>query len=119
MTPDLNARTHPAVDPAGHADPAGATSAPGAVVVRIPGALRPMADGAGEVSVAAGTVAMVLERLVARHPGLGRHLLTDDGRVRDYVNVFLNDDDVRTLAGPATPVSPADTLTIVPSIAGG
>lgn len=101
------------------ANPADAMTAPGAVVVRIPGPLRALADGADEVRVEGGTVARVLERLVADYPGLRRHLLTEDGRVRDYVNVFLNEDDVRTLDGVATPVDGEDAVTIVPSIAGG
>lgn len=95
------------------------TGAPGGIVVRVPGPLRSLVDGAAEVEVPAGTVAGALETLVLRHPGLRRHLLADDGAVRDYVNVFRNDDDVRYLEGVATPVRPGDTLTIVPSIAGG
>ena len=95
-----------------------ASSAPG-VVVRIPGPLRSLADGAGEVKLEGTTVAEVLERLVAQYPGLRRHLLTDTGGVRDYVNVFVDADDVRALDGVATAVGPDDTITIVPSIAGG
>ena len=101
------------------ANPAGTARATGGVVVRIPGPLRTLADGAGEVAVRGDTVAAVLEKLVIAHPGLRRHLLTDAGDVRDYVNVFVNDDDVRYLDGADTPVSADDTMTIVPSIAGG
>lgn len=99
--------------------PGPGTDAHGAVVVRIPGPLQRLTDGEAEVRVPAGTVAATLETLVIRHPGLRRHLLTDDGDVRDYVNVFLNEDDVRYLSGVRTAVSAGDTLTIVPSIAGG
>lgn len=95
-----------------------APSAPG-LVVRIPGPLRALTDRADEVKVQGTTVAEVLERLVVRYPGLRRHLLTDTGGVRDYVNVFVNEEDTRTLDGVATAVGPGDTITIVPSIAGG
>jgi molybdopterin synthase sulfur carrier subunit len=74
------------------------------------------------VAVRAATVAAALERLVSDHPGLRRHLLTDGGpgiELRDHVNVFVNDDDIRTLDGTATSVAAEDTITIVPSIAGG
>ncbi len=106
----------------GHAGVADGSSGPpgaGAVVVRIPGPLRSLTDGAGELEIPGGTVGTVLETLVLRHPGLRRHLLTEDGTVRDYVNVFLNEDDVRYRDGVDTPVAPTDTVTIVPSIAGG
>ncbi len=92
---------------------------PGRVVVRIPGPLRSLTDRTDEVKVGGSTVAEVLERLVVRYPGLRRHLLTDTGGVRDYVNVFVNEEDARTLDGVATAVGPGDTITIVPSIAGG
>ena len=97
---------------------ADAPSAPG-VVVRVPGPLRALTDGAGEVRVEGTTVAEVLERVVLQYPGLRRHLLTDTGGIRDYVNVFVDADDIRTLDGVATAVGPDDTITIVPSIAGG
>ena len=91
----------------------------GSVVVRIPGPLRPLADGRGEVTVPAGTVAAVLDTVVARHPGLRRHLLTEAGEVRDYVNIFLGEDDIRYLDGVSTAVVAGSVVTIVPSIAGG
>lgn len=97
----------------------GARADTGDVVVRIPGPLRPLTDGEGEVVVPAGTVGAVLETLVVRHPGLRRHLLTDEGGVRDYVNIFLGEDDVRYLDGVGTAAPAGSILTIVPSIAGG
>ncbi len=124
--PETSARTTAGSSPA--ASPDRATSAaegrstPDTIVVRIPGPLRALTDGAGEVEAAGATVAGVLERLVEEHPGLRRHLLTDGvagTEVRDHVNVFVNDDDVRTLDGVATSVAAEDTITIVPSIAGG
>jgi molybdopterin converting factor small subunit len=113
-SPETNQRTA--------ANPDRAPSAAGMVVVHIPGPLRALTGGAGEVEVRGGTVAEVLERLVTHHPGLRRHLLTDSGagtEVRDYVNIFVNEEDVRTLDGVATAVGSEDAITIVPSIAGG
>lgn len=89
------------------------------VVVRIPGALRDVAGGSGEVRGAGGTVGAVLDDVVARHPGLRRHLRDEQGALREHVNVYLNDDDIRWLQGERTPVAPGDALTVVPSIAGG
>ena len=119
--PRTTAGSNPAASPDRAASAAAGRSMP-AVAVRVPGPLRALTDGAGELEVEGATVAAVLERLVADYPGLRRHLLADGGpatEVRDYVNVFVNDDDVRTLDGVATTVGPEDTITIVPSIAGG
>jgi sulfur-carrier protein len=88
-------------------------------VVRIPVALRGLADGLGEIEVPAGTVGEVLEEVVRRHPGLRRHFRTDDGALRQHVNVFVNEEDIRHLAGEATAVGAGDAVTVVPSIAGG
>lgn len=71
------------------------------------------------VAVSGESVADALEQLARTHPHLRRHLYTDQGALRSYVNVFVNDDDIRTLQGIETRVSDADTLYIVPSIAGG
>jgi len=87
--------------------------------VRIPTPLRPYTGGAKEVEVAGETVAAALGDLVQRHPDVKRHLFDDAGALRAYVNVFLNDDDVRALQGEATPLKPGDRLMIIPSIAGG
>lgn len=97
-----------------HAGPSGPR-----VTVRLPGALRPLAGGAGRLEVAGGTVAEVLAELVRRHPGLGRHLRTESGSVREHVNVFLDEEDIRYLDGMATPVADGQELFIIPSIAGG
>jgi len=88
-------------------------------VVRIPTPLRPYAENQKEVSAGGDTVAAALEHLAARFPALRPHLFDGDGRLRSYVNVFVNDQDIRGLQGEATPVSPTDRLMIVPSIAGG
>jgi len=71
------------------------------------------------VEVKAGSVGDALTGLVAKHPELRRHLYTDDGKLRAFVNVYLNDEDVRYLQKEATAVKDSDTISIVPSIAGG
>jgi sulfur-carrier protein len=98
-----------------------ATTTPGidAATVRIPGPLRGLAGGTGEVAVRPGTVRAVLDDLVRRHPGLLRHFRTEQGDLREHVNVFVNEEDIRYLDGEGTPVAPGDTVTVVPSIAGG
>jgi len=88
--------------------------------VFIPTPLRQFAAGNDTVEVNAGTIAGALEELTQRHPDLRKHLFTGEGKVRAFVNVYLNDEDVRYLPEKdATKVSAADTLTIIPSIAGG
>jgi molybdopterin converting factor small subunit len=87
--------------------------------LRVPTPLRPYTGGAKEVEVRGDTVAASLQDLTARYPDLRRHLFDDAGALRPYINVFLNEDDVRTLQGEATHVSEGDRLMIVPSIAGG
>ncbi|HEX9689139.1 MAG TPA: molybdopterin-synthase adenylyltransferase MoeB [Thermoanaerobaculia bacterium] len=87
--------------------------------ILLPTPLRPYADGAASVDVAATTVAAALTELVARHPQLRKHLYDDAGRVRSFVNLYKNDEDVRYLEKEGTPLADGDSLSIVPSIAGG
>jgi adenylyltransferase/sulfurtransferase len=89
------------------------------VTIRIPAALRSYAGGGGEVQVAARTVREALDRLVERHPPLRPHLFNERGELRNFVNAYVNEDDVRALEGPRTRVKEGDLITIVPSIAGG
>ena len=89
---------------------------PNAVVIPTP--LRTFAGGQRQVHVDAATVGGALEDLVRRHPQLGTHLYAEGG-LRSFVNVFVNDENVRDLEGPSTAVRPGDTITIIPSIAGG
>jgi len=91
-----------------------------AATIHLPTPLRPLADGATEIRVSAGTVKDALDDLAREYPRLRRHLFTEDGSLRGYVNVFLNEDEVRTLPQQdATPLGAGDTLMIIPSIAGG
>ena len=87
--------------------------------IHIPTPLRPYAGKQATIEVTAGTVGEALSQLVTQHPDLRRHLYTDDGRLRAFVNVYLNDEDIRYLQKEATAVKADDALSIVPSIAGG
>ena len=89
------------------------------VTVSIPTPLRSFTGGSDAVALAGRTVGEVLDGLLAAHTGLKRHLMQDDGRLRTFVNLYLNDTDIRQLESTATPVAEGDVLTIVPSIAGG
>jgi molybdopterin/thiamine biosynthesis adenylyltransferase/rhodanese-related sulfurtransferase/molybdopterin converting factor small subunit len=89
------------------------------VTIQIPTPLRRFTGEQGEVEVEGGTVGEAMSSLADRFPSVKRHLFTDDGSLRSFVNVFLNDEDVRHLKSQQTPVSPGDTLIIIPSIAGG
>jgi len=88
-------------------------------LIRIPAALRDYTSGAAEMAVACESVGVALDRLLNAYPQLRRHLYTERGELRSYVNVFVNENDVRTLAGLQTQIADEDTLMIVPSIAGG
>ena len=91
-----------------------------AAVVHLPTALVDHTGGNASVLVEASTIEGSLRALVGRHPALRRHLYADTGELRGYVNVFLNEDEMRTLPdGMGTRVSEGDVLMIVPSIAGG
>jgi adenylyltransferase/sulfurtransferase len=89
------------------------------VIVSIPTPLRSFTAGKDTLEFSGATVGEVLDGLVATHTGLKRHLLQDDGRLRNFVNLYLNETDIRHLSSTATPVRSGDVLTIVPSIAGG
>ena len=90
-----------------------------AVNVMIPTPLRAYAGKQQHVEVNAKTVGEALAALTGQHGDLRRHLYQDDGKLRSFVNVYVNDDDIRYLQKEATPVKDGDTISIVPSIAGG
>jgi sulfur-carrier protein len=87
--------------------------------VKIPPVLRPSTAGAKEVDAEGGTVGEVLRALAAEHPATQSQLFAEDGGLNRYVNVYLNDEDVRVLDGLETGVRPQDTLVILPAMAGG
>ena len=89
------------------------------VTISIPTALRQYAGGNSELQVEAATAGDALERLIETHAELRKHLYNDQNTLRNFVNVYVNDDDIRHADGPQTPVKDGDTIMIVPSIAGG
>ena len=89
------------------------------VPVNLPTVLRSHAGGAKTVTVEGATVGEVLHALVATYPGLSGQVINDDGTLHKFVNVYLNDDDVRYLAALDTPVMEGDDLSILPAVAGG
>jgi molybdopterin/thiamine biosynthesis adenylyltransferase/rhodanese-related sulfurtransferase/molybdopterin converting factor small subunit len=90
-----------------------------AVTIIIPTALRQFAGGLSEIEVEAQTAGEALERLTTEHAELRRHLYTDENRLRNFVNVYVNDEDIRHADGTDTPLKDGDSVMIVPSIAGG
>ncbi len=87
--------------------------------IHIPTPLRQYAGKNSTVEVKGSTVAEALANLTAQYGDLRRHLYTDDGKLRAFVNVYLNDEDIRYLQKENTPTKEGDSLSIVPSIAGG
>jgi sulfur-carrier protein len=87
--------------------------------VKIPPVLRPQTGGEARVMASGATVGEVLRELADAHPGTGEQLFSEVGDLNRYVNVYLNDEDVRVLAGLETPVSESDTVVILPAMAGG
>jgi adenylyltransferase/sulfurtransferase len=87
--------------------------------IQIPSPLRQYSGKQASVDVPGKTVAEALAGLVAQHPDLKKHLYADDGKLRAFVNVYVNDEDMRYLQKEATALKEGDTISIVPSIAGG
>ena len=87
--------------------------------IKIPPVLRPSVGGEKEVSASGASVGEVLRGLAEQHPATQTQLFGDDGQLNRYVNVYLNDEDVRVLQGLDTTVGESDTLVILPAMAGG
>jgi sulfur-carrier protein len=87
--------------------------------VKVPPILRQQTGGESEISADGATVGEVLRALATAHPGTEDQLFSEDGDLNRYVNVYLNDEDVRVLDGLDTSVSGADTVVILPAMAGG
>jgi molybdopterin converting factor small subunit len=89
------------------------------VAVRVPTILRTLTGGEAEVSVDGATLADVIESLEANYTGFRTRVLDDDGKLRRFVNVYVNDDDVRFAEGLATPTPDGASVSIIPAVAGG
>ncbi|HKN15761.1 MAG TPA: ubiquitin-like small modifier protein 1 [Candidatus Sulfotelmatobacter sp.] len=87
--------------------------------IHIPTPLRQYVGKQSTVEVKGATVGEAMSDLLAQHPDLRRHLYAEDGRLRAFVNLYVNDEDVRYLQKEATAVKEGDNISIVPSIAGG
>ena len=90
-----------------------------AITIEIPTAFRRFTDGAPRLESGARTVAEALNELVTQFPALSRHVRDDEGQIRQFINVYLNDEDIRFLGGEASALKDGDKLLLVPSIAGG
>ena len=90
-----------------------------AVPVRIPTPLRRFTGDRAELSVEAAELSSILDRLFEQHPLLRSQLLNEDGTLRSFVNIYVNDEDIRYLDGLKTSVADGDSVSIVPAIAGG
>jgi sulfur-carrier protein len=88
-------------------------------VIKIPPVLRGSVGGEKEVEASGGNVGEVLRALASQHPATESQLFSEDGELNRYVNVYLNDEDVRVLQGLDTSVSDSDTIVILPAMAGG
>ncbi len=89
------------------------------ITVRIPTPLRTLTKGQGEVQAAAGTVAEMIDTLNGAHPGIKDRLCDDKGELRRFVNIYVNEEDIRFLSGKDTTLKDGDEVSIVPAIAGG
>jgi sulfur-carrier protein len=87
--------------------------------IKIPPVLRPTVGGEKEVQAGGETIGAVLRSLADQHPGTQSQLFAEDGQLNRYVNVYLNDEDVRVLGGLDTSVGDSDTVVILPAMAGG
>lgn len=87
--------------------------------VKIPTQLRSLTEDAPEVEAQGGTVSEIVDDLEARYPGLKERLMDDSGKLRRFVNIYVNDEDVRFLDGIGTEVPDGARLSIIPAVAGG
>ncbi len=89
------------------------------IKVRIPTPLRPLTKGQGEVAAQAQSIAEMIETLNTSHPGIKDRLCDDTGELRRFVNIYVNEEDIRFLKGKETSLKDGDEVSIVPAIAGG
>ena len=89
------------------------------ISVKIPTILRTYTGGSADVTVSGGTLSDALTDLDGQYPGIGARVLDDEGRLRRFVNVYVNDDDVRFLEDLRTPTPEGASISIIPAVAGG
>ena len=89
------------------------------VVVRIPTPLRKMTQNEAEVSAEGSDIASLIDNLVNNYPGIKDRICDDQGEIRRFVNIYLNDEDIRFLQGQSTSLAHGDEVSIIPAIAGG
>jgi len=89
------------------------------ITIEIPTAFRRFTDGAPRVDCSATTIAEALNQLTSRFPDLSRHVRDESGQIRQFLNVYLNEEDIRFLGGEACALKEGDRVLLVPSIAGG
>lgn len=90
-----------------------------ATKILIPTPLRPYTDKLEAVEATGATIGELLTDLTTKYPGLKAHLYNEQGKLRSFVNIYLNDEDIRYMQKDQTPVSAADSVSIIPSVAGG
>jgi sulfur-carrier protein len=90
-----------------------------AIEVRVPTVLRKHTNGEKAVTAEGASVRELIDDLAGRHPGLREALVDDNGQLRRFVNVYVNDEDVRYLSGIETPLSDGDSVSVLPAVAGG
>ena len=89
------------------------------IKIRIPTPLRPLTRGQGEVEAKASSIAEMIDNLNVTHPGLKERLCDEKGELRRFVNIYVNEEDIRFLKGKDTSLKDGDEVSIVPAIAGG
>ena len=89
------------------------------VLVRVPTPLRAVTKGQGELKSEAANVQELIDRLDREYAGIKARLCEENGNIRRFINIYVNDEDIRFLQGPATPLKAGDEVSIVPAIAGG
>jgi len=90
-----------------------------AVSILVPAALRAYTERQAEIEVSGSTAGEAIADLAAKHPDIRKHLYKDDDSLRDFINVFIGDTNIKELNGLATPVKDGDSVMLVPAIAGG
>ena len=89
------------------------------IKVRIPTPLRPMTGRKSEVEIAGNTVSEIIDNLGSAHPGIKERVYDEQGEVRRFINIYVNEEDIRFLTGKDTPLKDGDEVSIIPAIAGG